>query len=90
MLFMVIEKFRNQNPLPIYERLHTSGRMMPEGLTYIDSWIEPGFGRVFQLMETDDLTTVQQWIASWHDLMEFEIVPVVEGKTTREALAPLL
>ena len=62
MLFMVIERFKNQDPLPVYERLQASGRMMPVGLTYLDSWIEPGFGRVFQMMETDDLTTFQRWI----------------------------
>jgi uncharacterized protein DUF3303 len=86
MLFMVIERFRNRDPQAIYRRLDERGRQMPEGLTYVDSWIEPNFDRCFQLMETDDLTLFQQWIAAWSDLMEFEIVPVVPSKATRAAL----
>lgn len=90
MLFMVIERFRNTDAQPIYARLRESGRMMPKGLRYIDSWIEPNFDRVFQLMECDDLTMFQQWILQWRDLMEFEIVPVVPSKDTIRVLEPLL
>jgi hypothetical protein len=54
MLFMVIERFRNRDPKPIYRRLRDDGRQMPEGLKYLDSWIEPTFDRCFQLMECDD------------------------------------
>ena len=87
MLFMVVERFRNRDPKPIYRRLAERGRQMPDGLKYIDSWIEPNFDRCFQLMEADDLTLFQKWIAGWSDLMEFEIVPVVPSKDTRAALA---
>lgn len=90
MLFMVIERFRNQDPVPIYQRLQERGRMMPDGLTYVDSWIEPNFDRVFQLMECDDLTLFQTWIAGWRDLMEFEIVPVVPSRDTVRTIAPFL
>jgi hypothetical protein len=86
MLFMVIERFKDRDPKPIYSRLAERGRQMPEGLKYIDSWIEPNFDRCFQLMETDDLTLFQKWIAAWNDLMDFEIVPVVPSKDTRAAL----
>jgi Protein of unknown function (DUF3303) len=88
MLFMVIERFRNRDPKPIYQRFAEHGRQMPEGLKYIDSWIEPNFDRCFQLMETDDLTHFQKWIAAWNDLVDFEIVPVVRSKETRAALEP--
>ncbi len=84
MLFMIIERFRNRDPRPIYGRLAESGRQMPEGLKYLDSWIEPNFDRCFQLMETDDPRLLQQWILGWTDLVEFEIVPVVPSKGTRE------
>jgi hypothetical protein len=90
MLFMVIERFRNRDPKPIYRRLRDEGRHMPEGLKYLDSWIEPSFERCFQLMECDDPQLFQQWIAAWGDLMEFEIVPVVPSSRTREAIAPFL
>ncbi len=90
MLFMVIEKFKNRDPLPIYRRVREQGRMMPEGLKYVGSWIEANFNRCFQLMECDDLRLFQQWVTHWQDLGEFEIVPVVPSKETSEALAPML
>ena len=83
---MVIERFRNRNPKPIYARLAERGRMMPEGLEYVDRWIEPNFDRCFQLMRTADAGLFQRWIAEWTDLMEFEIVPVVTSKETRANL----
>ena len=81
---MIVERFRNRDPKPIYRRLRESGRRMPEGLKFIDSWVEPNFDRCFQLMETSDARLLQQWIAGWTDLVEFEIVPVVPSKETRE------
>lgn len=90
MLFMVIERFRNRDPKPIYRRLGESGRMMPAGLRFIDSWVEPGFERCFQLMETEDARLLQQWVAAWTDLMEFEILPVVRSADTRADVERLL
>jgi hypothetical protein len=87
MLFMVIEKFRDQNGEAIYWRLREKGRMMPEGLAFINSWVAADLGRCFQLMECNDIAKFQQWIAQRSDLMEFEIVPVIEGKETAEAFA---
>ena len=83
MLFMVIERFKGRDPAPIYARLQQSGRSMPEGLRYIDSWIEPNFDRCFQLMECDDLGRIMQWVRQWRDLMEFEIVPVSPSREVR-------
>jgi len=90
MQFMVIEKFKNRDPKPIYRRLRDEGRKQPDGLKYVGSWIEANFDRCFQLMECDDARLLQQWIASWSDLMEFEIVPVVPSAEVREAMASLL
>ena len=90
MLFMVIERFRDNDMVPIYQRLREKGRLMPPGLKYIDSWIEPNFTRCFQLMECEDARLLQQWVAYWGDLVEFEIVPVVPSKETAETMAPLL
>ena len=83
---MIVERFKGRDPKPIYRRLAESGRQMPEGLRYIDSWIEPNFDRCFQLMETGDLRHFQAWILAWSDLIEFEIVPVVPSKDTRAAV----
>lgn len=90
MLFMVIERFKNREAVAIYRRAREQGRMMPEGLTYVGSWIEANFDRCFQLMECNDARLFQQWVAQWRDLVDFEIVPVVPSKETGEALAPLL
>jgi len=76
---MVVEKFV-QGPEPIYARLAERGRMMPEGLVYVDSWIdETDRSRCFQLMETDDLALFDEWTSNWSDLMEFEVVPVISS-----------
>ena len=84
MLFMVIERFRNRDPKPVYQRLRERGRQMPEGLRFVDSWVEPSFERCFQLMETEDARLLQRWVATWTDLVEFEILPVVQSKDTRQ------
>jgi Protein of unknown function (DUF3303) len=86
-LFMVIERFKDADPLPVYRHLRDRGRGLPDGLRYVDSWVEPGFGRCFQVMECDDLTLLQHWAAEWSDLIEFEIIPVTLGKDTGAALA---
>jgi uncharacterized protein DUF3303 len=91
MLFMVIERFRDNDMVPIYEKVRDDGRMLPEGLTYVDSWVEPNFGRCFQLMECDDLRLFQQWVLEWRGSgVTIEIVPVVSSKDTRDVVAPYL
>jgi hypothetical protein len=74
---MVIETFTH-GARPVYERAAERGRMLPEGLNYLDSWVdERGLERCFQLMETDDPSLFDEWIANWADLAEFEVVPVI-------------
>ena len=90
MLFMVIERFKNRDAKAVYRRFRDGGRAMPEGLRYVSSWIEANFDRCFQLMECDDARLLQQWVAGWSDLIEFEIVPVVPSADTRQAIEPLL
>ena len=84
MLFMVIERFKERDPAPIYARLAEHGRAMPQGLRYVGSWIEANFDRCFQVMECDDVELLQQWILQWRDLIEFEIVPVTSSNAVRE------
>lgn len=90
MLFMVVERFKNRDAKAIYRRLRDRGRMAPEGLQYVGSWIEANFDRCFQLMECDDPRLLQQWVLQWQDLMEMEFVPVVPSKETIEVVNPLL
>ena len=87
MLFMVIETFRDQNAKAVYRRFHEKGRMMPDGLKFVESFVAADLSRCFQLMETDDVSLFQRWVTAWSDLAAFEIVPVVAGKEAAEALA---
>jgi Protein of unknown function (DUF3303) len=80
MLFMVIERFRNRDAGAVYRRFREKGRMLPDGLKYVDSWVEINFDRCFQLMECDDVQLFQEWTAHWDDLAEFEIVAVHKSK----------
>jgi hypothetical protein len=90
-LFMIIERFRDDDMVPIYQRVRDSGRSIPDGLKYIDSWVEPSFSRCFQLMECDDLRLLQAWVLEWRGAgVTFEIVPVVSSAQTREVVAPHL
>ncbi len=87
MLFMVIETFRNQDAKAVYRRLRDEGRQMPDGLVFVGSWVAADLGRCFQVMEAEDVTDLQRWVAEWSDLVDFAIVPVTSGKSTAEALA---
>lgn len=80
---MVVERFK-EGASPVYERAQERGRMLPPGLAYIDSWVDVSLERCFQLMETDDAALFDEWLASWDDIVEFEVVPVV---TSDEAAA---
>ena len=90
MLFMVIERFKNRDALAVYRRSRDRGRLLPEGLKYVGSWVEANFDRCFQLMECDDASLFQQWVAQWQDLVEFEIAPVVPSKETLDGISSLL
>jgi hypothetical protein len=86
MQFMVVETFRNQDAKAVYRRLRDHGRSMPDGLTFVSSFVAADLSRCFQLMECDDVALLQKWVAAWSDLVAFEIVPVVPGKETAAAL----
>lgn len=91
MLFMVIERFRDSDMVPVYQRVRERGRALPEGLDYVDSWVEANFSRCFQLMRCDDLRLIQQWILEWRGSgATFEIVPVVTSREAQAVVAPHL
>lgn len=84
MRFMVIERFRGGDGAAVYRRFRERGRMLPDGLRYVDSWVAVTGDRCFQVMECDDVRLFDEWVARWDDLVEFEIVPV---RTSEEAAA---
>ena len=73
MLYMIVEHFRNGDPIPVYQRFRDRGRLAPNGLDYISSWVDEKFERCFQIMETADRGLLDQWIANWHDIVDFDI-----------------
>jgi hypothetical protein len=85
--FMVIETFRNQDAKTVYRRFKEKGRMMPDGLAFVASYVTADLGRCFQVMECEDVTLLQRWVAEWSDIVAFEIVPVVAGKDAGAALS---
>jgi hypothetical protein len=88
MLYMVMERFKNRDAKGVYRRFRERGRMAPEGLTYVDSWVETNFDRCFQLMECQDAQLLDQWAGHWQDLVEFEFVPVRRSEEAAAIMAP--
>ena len=84
---MVIETFHGQDAKAVYRRFKEKGRMMPEGLGFVASYVTADLGRCFQVMECDDVTLLQRWVAEWSDPVDFEIVPVTAGRDTGAALS---
>jgi uncharacterized protein DUF3303 len=76
-LFMVIEDFRNGDPRPVQDRFVGRGRMLPEGVTYHASWIDPVRARCYQVMEAENADALAPWIVAWNDIVDFEVVPVL-------------
>jgi uncharacterized protein DUF3303 len=87
---MIVEHFNNQDPLPIYRRFRDRGRLAPEGLQYVSSWVDEKFERCFQLMETGDPHLLDQWIAHWSDIVTFEVYPVMSSAEAAEKIATRL
>lgn len=90
MLYMVVEHFRDGDPLPVYRRFRDEGRMAPDGLRYHASWVTADFRHCYQVMECDDVVLLDAWMARWADLVEFEVHPVRTSADTASALAPRL
>jgi hypothetical protein len=89
-LYMVVEHFKNKDAVPVYRRFRDRGRMVPEGVVYVSSWVDQKLERCYQLMETADLELLDKWMANWSDLIDFEVHPVVTSKEAVEKIAPLL
>lgn len=89
-LYMVVERFRDGDAVPVYRRFRDRGRLAPEGLTYVASWVDEALTRCYQLMETEDPALLDRWMAAWSDLADFEVHPVVTSREAAERIAPRL
>jgi Protein of unknown function (DUF3303) len=84
---MIVEHFKNQDPVPVYRRFRDRGRLAPEGLRYVSSWVDEKLERCFQLMEAEDPKYLDEWIVNWSDLVEFEVYPVMSSPEAVEKLS---
>lgn len=90
MLYMIIERFRDGDPAPVYRRFRDRGRMAPDGLRYIASWVTADFSQCYQVMETEDARRLEEWMERWRDLIEFEVIPVMTSADAVSAMMPRL
>jgi len=88
MLYMVVEHFRGEDAAPVYRRFREKGRMAPDGLQYVSSWVDERLERCWQLMDAGDPALLDEWMANWSDLVEFEVHPVITSAQAAERIAP--
>jgi hypothetical protein len=81
---MIVEHFLNDDAKPVYDRFRSRGRLAPDGLRYLGSWVTPDLARCYQVMECDDRALLDEWMSAWQDIVEFEVHPVI---TSAEAAA---
>jgi hypothetical protein len=90
MRYLVIEHFRDGDARPVYRRFRDRGRLAPDGLTYVASWVTTDLTRCYQIMECDDRRDLDAWIAQWADIVDFEVMPVLTSAEAAAAIAPEL
>ena len=89
-LYMVIEHFKGGDAVPVYRRFRDRGRLAPAGLAYISSWVDTTLQRCYQVMETEDPRLLDDWIAHWSDIVDFEVHPVITSAEAAQTIAPRL
>lgn len=87
---MVIETFRDGDPAPVYGRFREQGRLAPDGLDYVSSWVTDDLRRCYQVMQCEDRALLDQWMSRWSDIVEFEVVPVITSPEASARVAPRL
>jgi len=87
---MVVEHFKNKDAAAVYRRFRDSGRMAPEGLVYVSSWVDDKFERCYQVMEAHDRRLLEAWMANWSDLVDFEVHAVIASDEAARKIAPHL
>lgn len=89
-IYLIVEHFRNGDAVPVYRRFRQSGRLAPAGLNYVSSWVTPDLTRCYQVMEAPDRALLEEWMAQWSDLVDFEVHPVITSAAAAARIAPWL
>jgi Protein of unknown function (DUF3303) len=84
MQYMIIERFKPGKLKAMYQRFDEKGRMMPEGVYYINSWIDEKISICYQVMESESAEKINEWISKWNDLVDFEVIPVITSAEAKE------
>lgn len=84
MQYMIIERFKTEELKALYQRFDEKGRMLPEGVSYINSWIDEKVSVCYQVMESDSIEKIDEWISNWNDLVDFEVIPVITSAEARK------
>jgi len=87
---MIIEHYKNGDALPVYRRFRERGRLAPDGVTYVSSWVTSDLAHCYQVMECDDVRLLEQWMNQWRDLVDFECLPVITSAEAAKTVAPHL
>ena len=87
---MIIESFRGGDPVPVYRRFRDRGRLAPEGLRYVSSWVTQDLTRCYQVMECEDRALLDRWMANWRDVTDFEVISVMTSAEAAASVAPRL
>jgi hypothetical protein len=90
MQYMIVERFKNGDAVPVYRRFRDQGRLAPDGLRYVASWVTLDMAKCFQVMECDDPSLLTQWMDRWKDLGDFEVIPVMTSADAVAQIAPRL
>ena len=90
MLFMVVERFRGGDPVPVYRRFRDRGRLAADGLRYVTSWVSEDWRCCYQVMECEERALLDQWIVQWQDLVDFEVIPVITSSQAVTRIEPRL
>jgi len=90
MQFVVVERFRGGDPVPVYRRFRDKGRLAPDGLHYVASWVSYDLTCCYQVMECEDRQLLDAWLAQWQDIVDFEVIPVMSSAEAAAKVAPRL
>jgi Protein of unknown function (DUF3303) len=90
MVYMIVERFKNRDAVAVYRRFGERGRLAPDGLHYVSSWVASDLTVCYQVMECADRRVLDGWIAQWSDLVDFDVIPVITSAEAVERLKPQL